>query len=83
MPTVQDFREYIRYTKAKAADQGLQEVELNAEGIHQSIAANSIGFRDVELCREAMREEADEDDEILVPANGKATNLTIRYKLLR
>ena len=81
MPTVQDFREYIRYTKAKAADQGLKVVELSAEGIHRCKADPSIGFRDIELCREAMRVEAHEEDEILMPKNGKTANLIIRYKL--
>ena len=81
MPTVQDFREYIRYTKDKASDQGLRVVELNAEDIHRCKADPSIGFRDIELCREAMQAEAHEDDEILTPWNGKAINLTIRYQL--
>jgi hypothetical protein len=81
MPTVQDFREYIRDTKAKAADQGLRAVELSAEGIHGCKADPSIGFRDIELCREAMQAEARDDDEILMARNGKPTNLTIRYKL--
>ena len=81
MPTLQDFREYIKYTKVKAADQGALFVELSAEGIHKCKADASIGFRDIELCRKAMRAEARKDDEILEPKNGKAANLTIRYKL--
>ena len=81
MPTLQDFREYIKYTKVKAADQGAPFVELSAEGIYKCKADRSIGFRDIELCLEAMRAEAREDDEILEPKNGEASNLTIRYKL--
>lgn len=83
MPTVQDFQAYIRRTKMKAADQGVKFLELSAEGIHKCVAPASLGYRDIELCREAMSAEAHADDKILPPGNGKTANLTISYDLSR
>ncbi len=81
MPTVQDFRAYIQYTKGKAADQGLRRLELSAEGIHQSIVGLENLTSYMATCREAMEAERGPLDTTLPPRDGKRGNLTILYSI--
>lgn len=80
MPTVQDFRDYIRQTKLKSADQGLQMVRLDAEGIHICVAGPSRGFADMSSCREAMEAERGPNDQIVADED-KRNNLVIDYEV--
>jgi hypothetical protein len=81
MPTVEDFRSYIQRTKLKAADQGADVLELDAEGIHLCVAGASHGFSDMSQCREAMEAEVRPGDKVLRARNGKKANLTVAYRV--
>jgi hypothetical protein len=81
MSLVEQFRNYIRRTKLRAADQGLSILELNAEGIHQCVLGPSLAYTEMNACRAAMEAERQPDDETMPPRNGKARNLTVLYKV--
>ncbi|MFP1130943.1 hypothetical protein [Asticcacaulis sp. W401b] len=80
VPTVQQFREYIQRIRLKAADQNVETFELDAEGIHTSVAGKSHAYTDIEACRTAMKMEMKPGDKVLHTGNGKKTNLTVAYK---
>ncbi len=81
MPTVQDFRAYIQYTKGKAADQGVRQVELSAEGIQQCVVSPADRTSYVAMCLEAMEAERGPLDTTLPPRDGRHENLTILYSV--
>ncbi|MGN6364233.1 hypothetical protein [Asticcacaulis taihuensis] len=81
MPLVEQFRDYIRKTKLKAADQGLQLLELNAEGICHCVLGKSKAYSEMDACHAAMEAERRPDDQTIPPRNGKTRNLTVLYKV--
>ncbi|MGN6207206.1 hypothetical protein [Asticcacaulis sp.] len=89
MPTIQDFRDYIRRTKLKAADQGLSVVRLDAEGILICVAGPlhsltnasfSRRVMEADFCQKAMQAEIGPDDQVVVTSNVKS-NLTVDYQV--
>ncbi len=81
MPTAQDFRDYIKRTKLKAADQGLAVLRLSAEDVHICVAGTARGFVDMPSCLDAMKAEIGPNDQVVAPVRGKTNNLTIDYQV--
>ncbi len=81
MPTVQNFRDYIRRTKLKAADQGVTVLRLDSEGIHVCVAGPSRGVSEMAACHEAMKAEIGPNDQIVTSIESRKHNLTIDYQV--